>query len=409
MEDKDLIKLSDRILMPTYSRYPVVLRKGRGVRVWDVNGKEYLDFLAGIAVNVLGHCPRKVVIAVQKQVQRLIHTSNLYYTEPQIALAKILIKNSFADRVFFCNSGTEANEGALKLARIYMKNKFGQERFEFISTYNSFHGRTFGSLSVTGQEKYHHGFEPLLEGVKFVPFNDIDALKKALTDKTCAVILEPIQAEGGVNVAEREYLKAVRELCNQSGVLLIFDEVQTGIGRTGKLFAYEHYGVEPDIMTLAKGLGGGIPIGAILTKEEIAQAFAPKTHASTFGGNPVACAAAVATLETILEDGYLLDYCGRISRYLMKKLNSIKEKYPDKVVEIRGIGLLIGMELTFNGAEIVKKCLERGLLIGTAGDGSVLRFTPPLIVEKEEIDEAISILDKAFKEVEFEERLPESL
>lgn len=398
MEAKEVIELSEKYLMPTYKRFPVVLRKGRGVRVWDINGKEYIDCLAGIAVNVLGHCPRKVVLEVQKQVQRLIHVSNLYYTEPQVKLAKILIENSFADRVFFCNSGTEANEGALKLSRIYMKNKFGEQRHEFIAAENSFHGRSFGSLSVTGQEKYHHGFEPLLPGVKFVPFNDVEAIEKAITDKTCAVILEPIQAEGGINIPDKNYLKEVREICDKYKILLILDEVQTGIGRTGKLFAYEHFGIEPDIMTLAKGLGGGIPIGAILTKEEIAQTFAPKTHASTFGGNPVACAAAVATLETILEDGYLLDYCQRISKYFMKKLNGLKEKYPEIIKEIRGMGLLIGIELTDSGVPIVEKCLEKGLLIGLAGDGSVIRFTPPLIIEKDDVDEAVSIFDKALKE-----------
>lgn len=393
MEAKEIIALSEKLFIPTYSRFPVVLRKGRGIKVWDVNGKEYLDFLGGIAVNVLGHCPRKVVIAVQKQVQRLIHVSNLYYTEPQLKLAEILTKNSFANRVFFCNSGTEANEGALKLARIYMKNRFGKNRFEFIASVNSFHGRSFGSLSVTGQKKYHEGFEPLLDGVKFVPFNDTDAVERAISENTCAVILEPIQAEGGINVPSKDYLKEVRKICDKHKILLILDEIQTGIGRTGKLFAYEHFGIEPDIMTLAKGLGGGIPIGAILTKEEIAQAMGPKTHASTFGGNPVACAAAVATLETILEDGYLLDYCQRISKYFIKKLNSLRDKYPEKIKETRGMGLLIGMELNINGAEVVKKCIEKGLLLGTAGDGSVLRFTPPLIVTKEDIDKAISILD----------------
>jgi predicted acetylornithine/succinylornithine family transaminase len=399
MDEKQIIEQSEKIFIPTYSRFPIILRKGRGVRVWDVNGKEYLDFLAGIAVNVLGHCPRKVVMAVQKQVQRLIHVSNLYYTEPQLNLAKILIQNSFANRVFFCNSGTEANEGALKLARIYMKNKFGQKRYEFIAAKNSFHGRTFGSLSVTGQEKYHQGFEPLLQGIKFVPFNDADAIEKEINEKTCAVILEPIQAEGGINIPSKNYFKKVREICNKHQILLILDEVQTGMGRTGKLFAYEHFGIEPDIMTLAKGLGGGIPIGAILTKEEIAKAFGPKTHASTFGGNPVACASAVATLETILEDGYLLDYCQRISKYFIKKVSAMKEKYPEKIKEIRGMGLLVGIELNFNGNDIVKKCMEKGLLIGTAGDGSVLRFTPPLIIEKEDVDEAISILDKVIREV----------
>ncbi|MDI1472325.1 MAG: acetylornithine transaminase [Thermodesulfovibrio sp.] len=398
MEDREIIAKTDKLFMPTYARYPIVLRKGRGVRVWDVNGKEYIDFLAGIAVNVLGHCPRKVVMVIQKQAQRLIHVSNLYYTEPQLKLAEILIKNSFADRVFLCNSGTEANEGALKLARIYMKNKFGNERYEFISAKNSFHGRSFGSLSVTGQEKYHYGFEPLLEGVRFVPFNDAKAIENAISDKTCAVILEPIQAEGGIYVPDKDYLRKVREICDKNGILLIFDEVQTGIGRTGKLFAYEHYGIEPDIMTLAKGLGGGIPIGAILAKDEIAQAFVPKTHASTFGGNPVACAAAVATLETILEDGYLLEYCQRISKYFFKKLNTLKEKYSEFIKEIRGLGLLIGVEFLQNVDPLVKKCMEKGLLVGTAGNGSVLRFTPPLIIEKDDIDEAISILDKAIKE-----------
>ncbi|MGB9710808.1 MAG: acetylornithine transaminase [Thermodesulfovibrio sp.] len=399
MEAREIIEFTEKFLMPTYARFPVVLRKGKGVRVWDVNGKEYIDCLAGIAVNVLGHCPRKVVIAVQKQVQRLIHVSNLYYTEPQTKLAKILIENSFADRVFFCNSGTEANEGALKLARIYMKNKFGEQRYEFIAAENSFHGRSFGSLSVTGQEKYHHGFEPLLPGVKFVPFNDAEAIERAITEKTCAVILEPIQAEGGIYVPDEEYFKKVRQVCDKYQILLILDEIQTGIGRTGKLFAYEHFEIQPDIMTLAKGLGGGIPIGAILAKEEIAQAFAPKTHASTFGGNPVACAAAVATLETVLEDGYLLDYCQRISKYFIKKLKALQEKYPETIKEIRGIGLLIGVQLKQNALSVVKKCMEKGLLIGLAGDGSVIRFTPPLIIEKDDIDEAICIFDKALREV----------
>ncbi|MEN2985404.1 MAG: aspartate aminotransferase family protein [Thermodesulfovibrionaceae bacterium] len=399
MEAKEIIANAEKLFIPTYTRFPIVLRKGRGIKVWDINDKEYLDFLGGIAVNILGHCPRKVVIAVQKQVQRLIHVSNLYYTEPQLQLAEILVKNSFADRVFLCNSGTEAIEGALKLARIYMKNKFGKNRFEFIATFNSFHGRSFGSLSVTGQKKYHEGFEPLLEGVKFVPSNDAEAIEKVINENTCAVILEPIQAEGGINIPSKNYLKKVREICNQYKIPLILDEIQTGIGRTGKLFAYEHFAVEPDIITVAKGLGGGIPIGAFLTKEEIAQAMGPKTHASTFGGNPVACAAAVATLETVLEDGYLLDYCQRISKYFIKKLNSLKEKYTDKIKEIRGIGLLIGVELTIDGSEIVKKCLDKGLLIGTAGDGRVLRFTPPLIVTKEDIDKAVSIIDSVMGEV----------
>jgi predicted acetylornithine/succinylornithine family transaminase len=393
METSKIIEDADHYLMPTYSRFPVVLRKGRGVKVWDTTGKEYLDFVGGIAVNVLGHCHPKVVVAIQKQAQRLIHVSNLYYIEPQAKLAKLLVTNSFADKVFFCNSGAEANEAAIKLARKYAKEQVGPERYEIITAENSFHGRTIATLTATGQTKFQKGFEPLLPGFKHVPFNDIDALASAITEHTCAVMLEPIQGEGGVILPVAGYLQRVRELCDEKKLLLIFDEVQTGMGRTGKLFAYEHYGIVPDIMSLAKGLGGGVPIGAMLATDEVATAFQPRTHASTFGGNPLVCAAAIATLETVLEDGFILDQCNRMSRYLMESLTKLKYDYQGKVVEIRGKGLLVAMELLRDAVPYVSACMESGILVGLAGGGNILRFTPPLIVEGKDIDHMIDVLE----------------
>ncbi len=395
MEQKRLIEEAEKYLMNTYRRYPVVLRKGSGTRVYSIDGKEYLDFVGGIAVNILGHCPRKVVIAVQKQVQRLIHCSNLYHIEPQIKLARLLVENSFADRVFFCNSGAEANEGAIKLARKFAKEYLSPDRFEIITCHGSFHGRTYGALTATAQEKFHNGFSPLLPGFKYVPFNDIDALKKAIDKNTCAIMLEPIQGEGGVRIPDRDYLKKVRELCDEAGILLILDEVQTGMGRTGRLFAYEHFNITPDIMTLAKGLGAGIPIGALLATEKVSKAFTPGSHASTFGGNPVSCASAIATIETILEDGFILDNVQRMGRYFMDRLNNLKQEFPDIIISVRGMGLLIGMELLRDCSDIVQACLEKGLLINCTA-GNVLRFTPPLIVQKKDIDLCIEILEEVF-------------
>lgn len=398
MDFKKLIEESQRYLFNTYNRFPVVLVKGRGAKVWDSEGKEYLDFLGGIAVNILGHCHPKIVVAIQKQAQRLIHVSNFYHIEPQIKLAKLLVKNSFADKVFFCNSGAEANEAAIKLARKYSKENYGEGRYEIISTINSFHGRTFASLTATGQEKFQKGFEPLVPGFKHIPFDDADALKTAIDKQTCAVILEPIQGEGGVRLPSDDYFKNVRQICDENNLLLILDEVQTGMGRTGKLFAYEHYGIKPDIMTLAKGLGGGVPIGALLAIEKVTSAFQPGSHASTFGGNPLVCASAIATLDTILEDGYLLDHCRRLGRYFREQLLKIKLKYHDIVLDVRGKGLIIGMELTKDGAPFVKECLEHGLLINCAA-GNVLRFTPPLIIKEDEIDKSIDILKEVFKKI----------
>lgn len=394
---KEILEDAERYLMNTYNRYPIILRKGRGMRVWSIDGKEFLDFVGGIAVNVLGHCHQRVVIALQKQAQRLLHVSNLYHIEQQIRLAKLLCKNSFADKVFFCNSGAEANEGAIKLARKYAKENFPEkEKFEIITAFNSFHGRTLATLTATGQEKFQKGFEPLVPGFRYVPFNDIDALRKTVNKNTCAVMLEPIQGEGGVKVSSEDYLKDVRKLCDEMKLLLILDEVQTGMGRTGRLFAYEHYDIKPDIITLAKGLGGGVPIGAILATDKVASAFKPGNHASTFGGNPLVCAAAIATLETILEDGFILDHCKRMGDYFLQRLIYLKNNFSELIVDVRGKGLIIGMEINGDGTSIVNACMERGILINCTA-GNVLRFTPPLIIEQKDIDHLIDVLEEVLE------------
>lgn len=394
MEIKKILEDSAHYIMNTYNRYPLVLRKGRGMKVWSTDGREFLDFAGGIAVNILGHCHPKVVVALQKQAQRLLHVSNLYYNEKQIRLAKMLVEHSFADKVFFCNSGAEANEAAIKLARKYAREQLSGNRFEIITALNSFHGRTMAALTATGQEKFHKGFEPLLPGFRYVEFNDAGSLRKALNEHTCAVMLEPVQGEGGVKVPSPDYFKKVREICDEHGFLLILDEVQTGMGRTGKLFAYENFGISPDIMTLAKGLGGGVAIGAMLATDKVAGAFQPGNHASTFGGNPFACAAGIATLEALLEDGYLIDQCRRMGDYLIAGLNGLKKEYPNLITDVRGIGLLAGMEMTMECSAIVKSCIEHGLLI-TCTSGNVLRFMPPLIVQEKEIDQMLDMLDDA--------------
>lgn len=398
MDMKKLFEESNRYLMNTYSRYPLVLRKGRGIKVWSSDGKEYLDFVGGVAVNILGHCHPRVVVALQKQAQRLIHVSNYFHIEPQIKLAKLLVEHSFADRVFFCNSGAEANEAAIKLARKFAQEHMSPEQFEILTALNSFHGRTLAAVTATAQEKFHKGFEPLVPGFRYVPFNDIEALKSAVRKETCAVLLEPIQGEGGVNIPDEQYLKAVRELCDERDMLLILDEVQTGMGRTGRLFAHEHYGITPDIMTVAKGLGGGVPIGAMLATEKVAASFQPGNHASTFGGNPLVCAAGVATLDTILEDGFLLDQCVRMSSYFIGRLERLREIFPNLIQDVRGKGLLIGMELTREGGPIVTACLEKGVLINCTA-GNVLRFLPPLTVQQKDIDKLTDILHKIFMKI----------
>ena len=397
MNSQHWIEKSDKYIMKTYGRYPIVPVKGAGCRLWDVDGKEYLDFLGGVAVNNLGHCHPKVVAALQKQAAELIHCSNYYQIPQQIELAELLCNHSFADKAFFCNSGAEANEAAIKLARKYSRDTYGPERYEIITAAESFHGRTMATVSATGQEKVQRFFDPLLHGFKHVPFDDVAALEAAVTSTTCAVMLEPIQGEGGINMPSPGYFEAVRELCDRHGLLLIFDEVQVGMGRTGKLFAYEHFGVTPDIMTLAKALAGGAPIGTMLARDKFAAAFVPGTHGSTFGGNPLVCAAAIATVRTILEDG-LLNRCEEIGEYLTGELEILGRKYPF-VTEVRGVGLMIGMALSIPAGDIVKKGHDRGLLLNVTHD-TVLRFVPALVVTKQEINAMIAILDGIFAEVE---------
>ncbi|MFZ5568974.1 MAG: acetylornithine transaminase [Thermodesulfobacteriota bacterium] len=386
----DIIKKADKVLAGTYGRFPLVLKKGQGCRVEDVGGNSYLDFVAGIAVCNLGHSHPAVIRALGDQARELFHVSNLYYTLPQVELAAFLTANSFADRVFFCNSGAEANEAAIKLARKFFSSK-GEEPFRIIAMDKSFHGRTMATLSATGQKKIQAGYEPVLPGFDFVPFNDIEALRQAVTPLTCAVMLEPVQGEGGVRCPSPGYLKKVRDLCDEKGLLLIFDEIQTGIGRTGKLFAYQHEGVEPDIMTLAKALGNGLPIGAMLAREAVAAAFTPGSHASTFGGTPIITAAALATLTTIVEED-LAGRAGQIGRYFQDRLEWLKSRH-DVVEDVRGIGLLLGIKLKHPGAEIVKACMQKGFLINCVQD-SILRFIPPLIISREDIDALIACLDE---------------
>jgi acetylornithine aminotransferase len=379
--------------MQTYTRQPVSIVRGRGTKVYDLEGREYIDFVAGIAVNLLGHGHPDLIHAILRQAQQVIHTSNLYYTEPQVKLAQVLVDHSFADKVFFCNSGAEANEAAIKLARRYSHEKYGAERYEIITMKNSFHGRTMATLTATGQEKVQKGYDPLVPGFRYVAFNSLPEVEQAVTNKTAAVMLEPIQGEGGVHVADRTYLTGLRALCTQKDILLIFDEVQTGMGRTGTLFAYEQLGVQPDVMTLAKGLGGGVPIGACLAIDSVAQAFGPGSHASTFGGNPLACAAALAVFRVLLE-GRVLDHARRMGEYLAKGLSECKDRH--RVVrDVRGLGLLQGMELDIDAKTVVSDCLTRGLLINNTSE-RVLRFVPPLIITQREIDRLIEVLSQVF-------------
>ena len=345
---------ADKVMFQTYSRFPLTLVQGKGCRVWDEQGKEYLDFVGGIAVCALGHSSPLVSEALEKQSKRLVHVSNLYYTEPQTELAKLLVENSFADRVFFCNSGAEANEAAIKLVRRFSKEKYGSGRHVIMSMTDSFHGRTMAALSATGQEKVQKGYDPLVHGFKFVPFSDLSSLEKALDDTVCAVMLEPIQGEGGVVCPSPDYLKGVEKICRSRNVILIFDEVQVGMGRTGKLFAHEHSGVTPQIMTLAKALGNGLPIGTMLSTEELGSAFGPGSHASTFGGTPLVTAVAKAVLKSLLEDGWI-DNCRQMGAYFRGRLEDLGNKHPT-IKGVRGLGLILGIELDRPGTLIVDAC-----------------------------------------------------
>ena len=395
--NQELVTLTNKYVAKNYGRYPIGLVRGKGTTVWDASGKKYIDFIAGLAVDNLGHCPPSVVNAIRKQAGKLLHVSNLYHIEPQSQLAAELSRLSFADKFFFCNSGTEANEAAIKLARRWFYDNGQPKRFEIITMNNSFHGRTMASLSATAQKKIHAGFKPLLPGFKYVPFNDISALKKALTKKTCAVLIEPIQGEGGVNLAQETYLKTLRKICNEKGVLLIFDEIQTGFGRTGHLFAYERYKIKPDIITLAKALGGGIAIGAMGSTNKIIESFSPGTHGATFGGNPLACAASLASLKTLTKKDFLKKASSQ-GNYFLKELHYLKENF-SIIREVRGIGLMLAVELDRPGAEVVSDCMKEGLLINCIQQNTI-RFLPPLIITRKEIDLLIKTLSKIFTKMQ---------
>jgi len=394
MTTEELIALSDQYIMSTYKRFPIVLTRGLGVHVWDNDGKPYLDLVGGIAVCALGHSHPRVVEAVKRQVELLTHVSNLYHIENQIHLAQLLVENSCLDKVFFCNSGAEANEAAIKLARKYASEKM-EGKYELITMQDSFHGRTLATVTATGQDRFHAGFAPLPEGFRYVPYNDLAALDAAVTDRTCGVMVEPIQGEGGVVIPAPGYLQGIRKICNERGLLMIVDEVQTGIGRTGTLFACEQEEVVPDMITLAKALGNGFPIGALLAAKEVAAAFVPGSHGSTFGGNPLATAAGIAVVETILDEE-ILNNCSRVGEYFLNRLAELKEKN-DRIREIRGRGLIIAVEMTVPGADFVLECMKRGLLINCTG-GNVLRFVPPLILTKTDVDKAVGILSEVLEE-----------
>ncbi|MFH1622801.1 MAG: aspartate aminotransferase family protein [Candidatus Omnitrophota bacterium] len=388
MKKQDIFQIYQENILNTYTRNARIFVKGKGMTLIDIDNKKYLDFFPGWGVSNVGHCHPKVMSAIRDQVSKLIHIPNNFYHTQQAKLAKELIYLSFPGRIFFCNSGTEANEAAIKFSRAYGEGK----RFEIITFDNSFHGRTLGSLAATGQKKYQDGFAPLPEGFKTVKFNNLPALERALSDKTVAIMLELVQGEGGINIADRAYAYKIREICNERNILMIIDEVQTGIGRTGKMFAYQNYDIKPDIITLAKALGGGLPIGAMIVKKEIADTFKPGMHASTFGGGLVVCKAALGVLRAIQKEK-MLKNARKMSNYIFEKLDAMKEKY--KIIKsVRGIGLMIGIELSIEGKEIVEECLRRCLIINCT-HGTVLRMMPALNVTKKQADKALHILGKA--------------
>ncbi|OQB22877.1 MAG: Acetylornithine aminotransferase [candidate division BRC1 bacterium ADurb.Bin183] len=397
METALLKDAAGKYLMNTYGERAICLARGEGCRVWDSDGKEYLDFLSGISVNNLGHCHPAIVAAIQKQAATLIHCSNIYLIEPQILLAKKIVENSFANKCFFANSGAEANEGAIKLARLYSKNKYQRDdRFSIIAMKQSFHGRTMGTISATGQSKVQVGFEPLLEGFVFAEFNNIESVRALVNEKTCAVILEPVQGEGGIIPADKKFLEAVRALCNEKDLVLIFDEVQCGMGRIGTNFAYEYFGVTPDVITLAKALGGGVPIGALLARAPFSDVFSPGKHAHTFGGNPLVCSAALAFV-TELFDKKIAARAAETGEFFRAQLRALAPKY-SFIKDVRGLGLMIGIALSIPGKDIVSRCMEKGLLANCTCD-TIIRMLPPLIVSKEDCDKAVKILDEVFSTI----------
>ncbi len=395
METYRIIQDGDDYLLPVYNRQKIVLMRGEGVHVYDSERVVYLDFFSGIAVNGLGQAYPEVVNAIIEEAKKLGHVSNYYYNEPNVKLAKLLCEISFAQKVFFCNSGAEAVEASLKLARKYFRRQ-GQDRPEFISFHRSFHGRTFGALSATGQVKYQEGLEPLVPGFHFATFNNIESVKKLLNDRTAAVLVEAVQCEGGIHPADLKFLQELRTITREEGIFLILDEVQTGLGRTGKMWAYQHYDIEPDMMVSAKALGAGLPMGALLVTNQAAQGFKPGDHASTFGGNPIVSAAAVANIETlILKD--LATHAAKEGEYLRNGLSALQKDFPQLFKEVRGMGLIQGIEMTRKAASLVSLCAKQGLLVGSANE-NVLRFLPPLIVTDGDIDQALGRLRKAVAE-----------
>lgn len=392
MDKKAIIEETEKYYLPVFGRYPMVMELGQGCRVWDNEGNEYVDAFAGIAVNSLGYNHPVLVKAISEQAAKLMHCSNLYYTEIQAKALRVVAEATGMDRIFFANCGAEGNEGAMKLARKYGVSK-APTKYKIISADESFHGRTFDTLAATGHDYYHVGYGPLSPGHVLVPYGDIKALEAQMDDDVCAVLLEPIQGEGGVHVPPAEYLQQVRALCDKHDALLIFDEVQTGVARTGKWFAYMHSGVKPDVLTFAKGIGGGFPVAGFAVPERLAHVFKPGDHGGTFGGNPLACAAVYATLTTIKSEG-LVDKVAEKGEYFKNELRKLQEKYPDKVTDVRGCGLMLGMEVAGEGKPIVESCLANNVIVNCTA-GNVIRIVPPLIISKEEIDIVVAALDKA--------------
>ena len=396
MKTEDVVQDEGQYMLQTYGRPEFVLERGNGVYLFDTDGNRYLDFVSGLAVNALGYGDYDVLKAIEEQAGKLMHVSNLYHTIPSVKLAKMLVESSFADRVFFCNSGTESWEATLKFCRKWGNTTHDKPKNRLIAFNDSFHGRTYGSISTTGQPKYHQGFEPLLPGIDFADFNDLTSVEKLVTDETCAILVEPLQAEGGIHAAEPEFLQGLRALCDEREMLLVFDEIQVGCGRLGSLWAHQQYGVEPDIMTLAKALGGGLPIGVALLRQKVADAIAAGDHAATFGANPVACAAAVTVFGKLLEDGFI-DSVREKGEYLIGRLEKLQERWPEHITGVRGKGLIAGAVTVRPAADYLAAFRERDILVATAG-ADVVRFLPPLIVEKDRIDEVVDVFDEILRQ-----------
>lgn len=396
MRTEEIIQAEKKYILQTYGRPEFVLERGNGVYLFDTEGNRYLDFVSGLAVNALGYGDYDVVRAIEEQVGMLMHVSNLYHTMPSVKLAELLVENSFSDRIFFCNSGTESWEAALKFCRKWGNTKFEIPKNRLLAFNNSFHGRTYGSISTTGQPKYHKGFEPLLPGIDFADFNDIDSVMNKITDETCAILVEPIQAEGGIHVASNEFLRKLRDICDEREMLLVFDEIQVGCGRTGPLWAHEEYEIYPDIMTVAKALGGGLPIGVTLMRQHVADAIEAGDHAATFGANPVACAAAVAVLQKLLNPEFINEIKEK-GNYFIERLETLKQRFPSQISEIRGRGLILGAVTKKPASDFLTLFRDRDILIATAGE-NVVRFLPPLVVERSRIDEVVDVFDEILRQ-----------